>query len=451
MSKGPTVTYPRLSLREIAAPEEDSFVDGPFGSNLRSHEYTETGVRLIQLQNIGDGFWSDGNRKFISEAKFRGLTRHGAVPGDIAIAKMADPVARACIVPETAGQFVVVADCIRMRVDSRRYDARYIAYAINSQETRREAECKAIGTTRLRINLGTLKTVRCPVPSKPEQVAIVQALEELQRVITGTEKLLAKLRSARDGLLNDLLTRGIDESGHLRPAPDEAPDLYRPSPIGLIPQDWETPLLGELATNVTSGSRDWARYYSESGSRFIRIGNLTREHPNLRWDDVIFVRPPPNGEGQRTRLEADDILVSITADLGIVGIVPTELGPAYINQHIAVVRLDLKEVNARFVGHYLSGHRLQSHLARLNDAGAKAGLNLPTIRNLPVSVPIRREEQDAIAARLDETDSKIARLRNELAKQHALKSGLADDLLTGRVRVTPLLGGAVEPELESAG
>jgi type I restriction enzyme S subunit len=443
--------YPRISLRKVAAPEEGSFVDGPFGSNLRSHEYTESGVRLIQLQNIGDGFWSDDNRKFISEAKFRGLARHGAIPGDIAIAKMADPVARACILPAAAGQFVVVADCIRLRVDPRHYDARYIAYAINSHETRREAECKAIGTTRLRINLGTLKTVQCRVPSKPEQVAIVQALEELHRMIAGTEKLLAKLRSARAGLLHDLLTRGIDENGLLRPTPDEAPALYQPSPIGPVPQDWKILLLGKLATNVTSGSRDWARYYCESGSRFIRIGNLTREHPNLRRDGGINVRPPQSGEGQRTRLEADDILISITADLGIVGIVPPGLGPAYINQHIAMVRLDLNEVNARFVGHYLSGHRLQKHLARLNDAGAKAGLNLPTIRNLPVSVPMRRKEQDVIAARLDEADRKILGIRNELAKLRSLRAALGDDLLTGRVRVTPLLADAAAPQLEGAG
>jgi len=83
-----------IPLGEIAARTPNSFVDGPFGSEMKSDEYTETGVRLIQLQNIEDGAWIDDNQKFISADKFAALKRHGAVPGDMAIAKMADPVAR---------------------------------------------------------------------------------------------------------------------------------------------------------------------------------------------------------------------------------------------------------------------------------------------------------------------------------------------------------------------
>jgi type I restriction enzyme, S subunit len=141
---------------------------------------------------------------------------------------------------------------------------------------------------------------------------------------------------------------------------------------------------------VTSGSRDWARYYSEEGAKFIRIGNLTREHINLRFDSLVHVRPPETGEGQRTRLEAGDILISITADLGIVGVVHEEFGEAYINQHIALVRTQHKEVNGRFIGHFIASSACQKLLARLNDAGAKAGLNLPTIHGRPPHRPRSR-------------------------------------------------------------
>jgi len=122
----------RLQLGAVSSADPYSFVDGPFGSNLKSSEYTTSGVRLIQLQNIGDGYWIDDNRKFINERKFRTLQRHGAVPGEIAIAKMAEPVARACLLPKVADQFVVVADCIKLRPDATRFDARYVTSAINS-------------------------------------------------------------------------------------------------------------------------------------------------------------------------------------------------------------------------------------------------------------------------------------------------------------------------------
>ena len=129
-----------VPLGDVAASVPNSFVDGPFGSEMKSDEYTDEGVRLIQLQNIGDGIWIDDNKKFISAEKFATLKRHGAVPGDIAIAKMADPIARSCILPPVANQFIVVADCIKLTPDRSKYDAGFVSRAINSHNTRREAD-----------------------------------------------------------------------------------------------------------------------------------------------------------------------------------------------------------------------------------------------------------------------------------------------------------------------
>ena len=209
--------HKRVLLRDIAEPVDGAFVDGPFGSNLKSDEYVEAGVRLIQLQNIGDGYWKDDNKKYITNLKFRSLARHGAIAGDIAIAKMADPVARACIVPRGQEQYVVVADCIRLRVDEARFDPRYIVRAINSHGTRTEAERKSIGSTRIRINLGTLKTVGCLVPPLVQQQAIAETLDTLDTTIRQTEAIIEKLKQVKQGLLHDLLTRGIDANGDLRP------------------------------------------------------------------------------------------------------------------------------------------------------------------------------------------------------------------------------------------
>jgi type I restriction enzyme S subunit len=193
----------------------------------------------------------------------------------------------------------------------------------------------------------------------------------------------------------------------------------------------------QLVLTRPSGSRDWARFYADSGALFVRIGNLTRDHINFRFDSTFYVRPPRNADGQRTRLAPGDILISITADLGIVGVVPDGMGEAYINQHIALVRPSHDVVNPRFVGHYLASPAAQTYISKLNDAGAKAGLNLPTVRGLLTARPVRTE-QDLVAERLDEIDHRIQNAATESAKLRELKAGLMDDLLTGRVRVTPL-------------
>ncbi|WP_080414679.1 restriction endonuclease subunit S [Burkholderia ubonensis] len=306
----------------------------------------------------------------------------------------------------------------------------------------------AQGTTFEAINKSDLLSLSIKLPPKDERLYIAEIFDTLDTVIQETEASITKLKAVKQGLLHDLLTRGIDANGELRPPRAEAPQLYKESPLGEIPREWDVTTLESVSSMVTSGSRDWARFYADSGALFVRIGNLTRDHVNFRYDSTVFVRPPRNADGQRTRLEPGDILISITADLGIVGVVPDGIGEAYINQHIALVRPNLAVVNSRFVGHYLASSVAQTYISKLNDAGAKAGLNLPTVRGL-VTVKPKRVEQDLIAARLDEIDNRIQNAEAESAKLRELKAGLIDDLLTGRVRVTRLLDEA-EPQGGSA-
>ncbi|MHB1320562.1 MAG: restriction endonuclease subunit S [Acidithiobacillus ferrivorans] len=301
------------------------------------------------------------------------------------------------------------------------------------------------GGTRTKLTQGELRRIEINFPIEPEQQEIAEVLDTLDTAIHETEAIIAKLKAVKQGLLHDLLTRGIDANGELRPPQAEAPHLYKESPLGWIPKEWEVVTLESVSKTVTSGSRDWARFYADSGALFVRIGNLTREHINFRYESTMYVRPPRNADGQRTRLESGDILISITADLGIIGVVPDGLGEAYINQHIALVRPDLDAVNSRFVGHYLAGPIAQTYISKLNDAGAKAGLNLPTIRSLVTAKPLR-PEQDLIATHLDEIDNRIQNATAESAKLRELKAGLMDDLLTGRVRVTPLLAEATQQQ-----
>ena len=285
---------------------------------------------------------------------------------------------------------------------------------------------------------GVMGKIHVYYPRIEQQRKIAQILDTLDTTIRKTEAIIEKLKQIKQGLLHDLLTRGIAANGELRPPYEQAPHLYKESPLGWIPKEWDLASLESISSAVTSGSRNWALYYADSGALFIRIGNLTREHINLRFDSIIYANPPRYADGQRTKLEAGDLLISITADLGIVGVVSEGFGDAYINQHIAMVRLNQDYVNSRFIGHYLAGTHAQQNISQLNDSGAKAGLNLPTIRNIQVVVP-NRTEQYGIALRLDEADLRIKNARTELAKLQNTKAGLIDDLLTGRVRVTPLL------------
>ena len=105
-----------------------------------------------------------------------------------------------------------------------------------------------------------------------------------------------------------------------------------------VPEEWVWCRAEYLFEFVTSGSRGWAQFYSKDGPVFLRIGNLDYGTTRLDLSNVQHVYPPANSEGTRTRTMPGDILVSITGDTGMVGLIPDGLGEAYINQHIAMCR-----------------------------------------------------------------------------------------------------------------
>lgn len=211
---------------------------------------------------------------------------------------------------------------------------------------------------------------------------------------------------------------------------------YKQSDVGLIPEDWGVVEIGDLNPFVTSGSRGWAEFYSYYGSPFIRITNLSRKSIDLDLSTLKFVNlPDVTSEGVRTQLQVHDILISITADIGIIGYVGLNVPqPAYINQHIALVRLDLDKVDSRFVSYFLASEQSQRLFRAFTDTGAKAGMSLLTIQKLRLALP-PLAEQKSIAAALSDVDALINRLDNFIAKKHAVKQGAMQELLTGRKRL----------------
>ena len=311
----------------------------------------------------------------------------------------------------------------------------FLAKQLASAPTIRYFAANATGSTRFGLAIGTIEKLDVPTPPIAEQSKIAEVLLTVDRAIEQTEMLIAKQQRIRTGLMQDLLTRGIDEHGNLR---SEQTHKFKDSPLGRIPVEWDIASLGSVAECVTSGSRGWAKYYREDGALFIRIGNLTREHINLRLDDLVFVQPPESAEGLRTAAQADDLLISVTADLGVIGVIPKGFVEGYVNQHIALARLRPADVSARFVGWFLSSREGKAQFDRLNESGAKAGLNLPTVRSLLFPRP-DVDEQHRIAVAIDACVRTVDQHACSLRKLRALKRGLMQDLLTGNRRVTALL------------
>ncbi|MBN2686245.1 MAG: restriction endonuclease subunit S [Pontiellaceae bacterium] len=212
---------------------------------------------------------------------------------------------------------------------------------------------------------------------------------------------------------------------------------YKKTKVGWIPEGWKCSALGKDDHFLTSGSRGWSQYYSDSGALFVRITNLQRGEVTLDYSDCKFVALDGNrSEGTRTRLNAGDILISITADLGSIGYFDAseQFPEAYVNQHIAMLRFLDDGRCSKYIAYYLTGLEAKKEFLRITDQGAKAGLNLPTIRSFPTPLP-SLPEQEAIAGVLKCWDRGIRNLELKIGKKRLIKKGLMQQLLSGKRRL----------------
>jgi len=300
------------------------------------------------------------------------------------------------------------------------------------------ADGAAVGSTVKGIRIQDYLSLEVPMAPQHEQDCIAQVLDTLDTTIRQTEAIIKKLKQVKQGLLHDLLTRGIDANGELRPPQSEAPHLYKASPLGWIPVEWDADQIRHVSTLVTSGSRGWADHYAEAGALFLRSQNVRMGYLDL--SDRQHVVPPSGAEGERTRLNAGDLLITITGNgVGNVASVNsnwTEL--AFVSQHVGLVRLVDPRLS-QLAMHYLApGAPGNQQLIDAQYGQSKPGLSLDGLRGLWIPIP-SSEEQEQIIDRIMSAQNRIEIEGSYARQMRDLKSGLMDDLLTGRVRVTPLL------------
>jgi type I restriction enzyme S subunit len=229
-------------------------------------------------------------------------------------------------------------------------------------------------------------------------------LEEQRRIV-------AALHSVND--LVNVYRDAIDKAGFVQQA--HIADLYAKHNN----HRWR---LGDFVTFITSGSRGWARYYSETGDWFLRVTNLQPKSISLDLSDLKLVNIRGDPEGNRTKIQPGDILIAVTGEyLGMISVASADIPLAYVNQHIAIVRVDQSKLDARFVAHCYASSIGQQQIWRFNDGGTKPGMNLDGVRRLPVlDLPI--ESQRAADRVLSDLDDRIGSLTKRIHDLEELKA-----------------------------
>lgn len=316
----------------------------------------------------------------------------------------------------------------------------FVSHVFQSKNYRINLELALAGTAISNLRNRDVEAFVCEIPPEDDQRVIAKVLGTLDTAIHETEAIIAKLKAVKQGLLHDLLTRGIDANGELRPPQSDAPHLYKSSLLGWIPKGWDYSSLESMVSNgspITYGVVQPGPEV-EDGIPFVRGGDIWRGR--ILVDQLRTISETISSRYQRTRLLGGEILMSLVGYPGEVGVVPDSLAGANIARQAALIRLP-NSILSRFVKNYLSSVAGKKQVLGQSLGSAQQVVNLGDLRNVKVPFPGENEMHE-ISERAEAIGGKLDEEADCLEKLRISKSGLMDDLLTGRVRVTPLLDAA---------
>lgn len=284
-----------------------------------------------------------------------------------------------------------------------------------------------IGNPKLMNNV--VAEIALAIPSYKEQKRIAEILTNIDKAIEKTEQLIDKYKKIKQGLMQDLFTRGVQSDGKLRPSYKEAPELYQETDIGLIPIDWEVHSINDLGQVVTGSTpaTNIERYYN---------GNYMFISPFDITDDLVFIKNTEKTltyEGlQQTRVipENSICVVCIGSTIGKIAITTKECAT---NQQINTLVPHCKHLYKLY--YYLMEFYLKRQLQVEAGLQAVPIVNKSKFEKMMIPIPCDEKEQKVINETLTSIDKKIESENLYLNKLNKVKQALMQDLLTGKVRV----------------
>jgi type I restriction enzyme S subunit len=351
--------------------------------------YEDSGIPFISTANIfpfSKGFNFSEYKRYISKEDHLSLIKRSKPEkGDILISKCGT-IGRTKEI-DVDYEFSIFVGLALLKPLKNHFAKKYLEYVINSPSIQKQLLELAPGTTRKTLTLTGINTVTIPLPPLNEQKRIIEKLDVILPKVKNIKKRLEKvpvmLRKFKQSVLAAAFSKRLTEDWR------NGKDL----------PEWDDILSKELFSFVTSGSRGWAKYYSESGSLFLRVGNLDHHTIKLDLSKKQYVNPPRNSEGTRTEVKVNDLLISITADVGMIGLVPENFEKAYINQHISLAR-PKSIIHPAYLAWYLTSAEGQFQFQEMQRGATKVGLGLDDIKNVKVPYP-PIEEQKEIVKRLE--------------------------------------------------
>ena len=400
---------------------------------------TESSYTLLRSNNISGGFLNFTKTQIVPA----GVVREEQVlnSGDIAVCMSNGSkalVGKSAAYKGIEGRYTVGAFCSIFRPYNTS-DSSFLAHVFQSGSFRKHIDLILAGSAINNLRNRDVEEYKLIDFAPSERLKLAEILDVLDTQIRETETIIAKLQQVKQGLLHDLLTRGVDENGELRPGYDDAPELYKPSELGWIPKSWNVKALEEIST-VRSGSTPLRsrgeHYYCEDGGfPWVKTLDLN-ENTIVKTDERITSKALE--ETSCSLFPQGSVLIAMYGGWVQIGRTALIQEPSATNQAISVLVFDDPSILPEFILRSLQFNRFRWKKVAASTR-KDPNITKSDVEAFKVVIPDDSDEQEMIARIYGEMINKLEAEKSSLLKFNFQKSGLMDDLLTGKKRVTNLL------------
>lgn len=413
-------------LKEISPSQSVGLVINP------SSYYSSNGsIPMLVGSHVSENkiFWSNANK--ITEESNAKLPASRLNAGDLVTVRVGAPGITA-VVPIELDK----ANCASMMIirKSDSFDSQWLCYLMNSKHGKTCIEGVQYGTAQKQFNIVDAVEFLFPVPPKQEQTSIANVLSDSDALIDALEQLIAKKQAIKSATMQQLLT------GRIRlPAfalrPDGTKKGYKPSELGDIPEDWEVCFLADIANLKNGYAFKSADYCSHGKYCIVTIACVQNGYMNI--SDSNKLNKLPFDIQSHQILTRGSLLISMTGNVGRVAKV--ECDDLLLNQRVGLV--ESKSIDRDFLFYLLRNPTFLADMEEKAVGGAQGNIGKDDILSYSLIKPVCNKEQTAIATILSDMDNELQALTQKLEKAHALKRGMMQQLLTGKIRL-PLAAGA---------
>jgi type I restriction enzyme S subunit len=402
-------------------------------SNVDKKSFSgELPVRLCNYMDVYAGrYLGNGDRYMEATCTPRELAAFGLRRGDVLITKDSespDDIAIPALIDDDVQELVCGYHLAVLRLRSDALDPVVLLKQLESERLRRYFGQRAGGSTRYGLSTRAIAQAPILVPPEEAQRSIVETHRSIDTQITHTEALIAKQEQVRAGLMQDLFTRGVDETGRLRPPREEAPELYHETALGRLPKGWEASTLLKLIPRAVYGSSE-ALSDDPQGVSVLRMNNI-----QTGKFDVAELRYSTKEPPAFLMLKAGDLLFNRTNSMEHVGKVALwrdELPKASFASYLVRLDVDQSLIQTEFMLYWLNMPTTQLEMRRYATPGVhQVNINPTSLRRLICAHPTDLTEQSRIIDRVATIDGAIEADRAFVLKLRNQRFALLHDLLT---------------------